>query len=523
MPSLLSALLLAVLLVLLAVLIYRVARDPEWKTRSAWLANYVETPHQVLRRSRGTLDAAAHLAFQRATGRGQPSAEEHALAAAVLTHNVLGQEHRPARDASGAPTPAAIARARERARALETARAHHRAALEGLGAPRAVARPTGRLGRNLETLRGFLGPPPAALPPAQIVDQATHFAWAGLGTLLDNDPIIAELVAAQARNGGDLVVFADGPDRFVMRLDAVDAPLAAAADAKRGELVRLRQASAATAVGAAGGARGAGVAAYVGAATAHTSDPQNSHDTGVLACQRAIVARLRADQGGAPLPSVEAIIAEIRRLGPALSDNRPPRVELAVQAAERTLRGERVVAVGATDGECLSRVWLRADDPRNARAPLRQAVFDALVDCWEQGLSGPHIVCVNGRLSRILGALATLDFDARNTSVKRLEQFKNDIFARAAAVIRETAQAATAAEDPDLVRAGRSFLATTAAEYDGVGDVPEKAVEALQGLMRAAIVTMVDQYVLEVASDGVPDAIPPHLVEAVKVEALGAV
>src|SRR5205807_946238 len=160
----------------------------------------------------------------------------------------------------------------------------------------------------------------------------------------------------------DFAVVQGGPAGWYV----IDQPLVAAAGQRREDMLRDRQRVAKEAAQEQGGARGAAVDTYLSLAAQHTDDPQNAHDSGVLAC----------------------------------------------------LRG----------------VWARADDPRNAatRGQMRQALFDSLVDAWEEGIAGRKITCVNGRTTRILSALVLLDADERNWQVKKLEQFKNDIFEEAA-------------------------------------------------------------------------------------------
>jgi hypothetical protein len=179
------------------------------------------------------------------------------------------------------------------------------------------------------------------------------------------------------------------------------------------------------------------------------------------------------------------------------------------------------VALDATDEECLRRVYARADDPRNeaARAPLRQALFDALVDSWEDGIEGRKIMCVNGRAGRILGALVLLDWDEKNWEVKKLEQFKNDVFAKAQELILALAQQASLSADPDRQKAGRAYYATTATDVAALGPVPEAAAAALTAEMREAVGAMVDEYVAGLEPKG---GIPAYQVDAVRMEALAA-
>jgi hypothetical protein len=438
-----------------------------------------------------------HMSGRDASALGAGRAERHALAAGAIMRSALAPEQGPARAAAGEPT--ALQGARRRRALFDEARGHYMAALRGLRRrpPRAEARE-----------------PPAREPPrAAIIDAAAGFAYVGLAQLLANDALVAEHELVE-----HLLV-----EQLFAGLGGVDAELAGEASQRRAELVRERR-EAASAAGA--GAPAAAAEAYVGLATQHTDDEQNTHDTGVLACLKAVVSRLRGDQPLAALPEPGRVAAEIRAQGAELSEGRAHRLADVEAVIARVARGERVVALGASDAECLGRVWLRASDPRNAEVAdsLRRAVFDALYDCWEEGLGGRHIVCVNGRTARILGALALLDWDRRNWEVKKLEQFKNDVYARAAGVIAAEAARAAASGDPAAQSAGRLYLAKTPAEAAAAGPVPAAAAEALAERMRAAIAAMVVDYVREVEEGlGVQGAIPPYLVAAVTEEAQAAV
>jgi hypothetical protein len=484
---------------LLIFIIYAVAKDPAWAQKNYWLAHYVENPWKVYRRSDGTFDEAAALALQRATGRADPTPGDHILSATVITRNILSQEHRPMRDATGAPTHGAIELAQIRRGMFDEARRHYMAALEGLR-PRGAAPRVGG-GNAFDNNVEF------------IIDAAAGFAFGGFNELLANDPIIANF----GWDFDNLTIFQGFP---------VDQPLAAAAAQRREDLTHERQVAAAAAVAAQGGARGVGVATYVELATQNTDDPQNAHDTGVLACLRAIVERLRADQADAALPGPDEVMAEIRARGGDFSEGRAHRVTDVEEVIARTKNGERVIAIGATDAECLGRVWLRAGDPRNAavRGQMRQAVFDALYDCWEEGVTGRKIVCVNGRISRLLSALILLDWDKRNWEVKKLEQFKNDIYAAAAAVIAAEAEQAANSSDPDMRRAGRLHLARSAAEATAIGEPPKAVSDQLAEKMRTAIGAMVDSYVRNLEEGlGVKGAIPTYMIASVTEEAKAAV
>jgi len=498
MNGIAALIIVGILAAIIIVIAVYAARNPSVFRKGYWLANYVESPWAVYARSSGTFDEAAQLALSRATGRATPTPGDHALAATIITRSILGQEHRPEYEADGTPTPATTAEAQRRRELMDAARAHFIAALEGLRRGHARPAPTTRIAN---AAGGFQAP-----GAAFIVDHADEFAHAALENIGQNNMF-------WFANGGQLEIIIDR-----------DAQLAHFAGETRKQTIEERQAAAkAAAKGPA--AKQQAVAEYVRLATANTDDPQNTHDSGVLACLRAVVERLRKDQAGLELPSIDAIRGEIKLNATKLSEGRPQRVADVLEVVKRTEAGERIIKIGTTDEECLRRVWLRASDPRNAgrQNALEQAVFDALLDCWEEGIGGRHIVCVNGRTSRILAALVTLDWDERNWIVKKLEQFKNDIFDKSRALITEVAREEAKSGDAAMRCAALSYLATTVAESAAAGEPSEAATAALATKMRLAIERMVDEYVAQLKNEGLESAIPDYMIDAVKAEARAAV
>jgi hypothetical protein len=185
-------------------------------------------------------------------------------------------------------------------------------------------------------------------------------------------------------------------------------------------------------------------------------------------------------------------------------------------------------AVQATDVEALNLVWGRADDPRNAgrRLLMRQAVFDALVDCWERGgaADDPIMVCVDGRISRFLGSLAHLDHDERNWDIHRAVHYENELYGRVSNLIRLAAvEAAESDGAPLLQKVGRSYLAATPSELQQVVEGGLDSETELEWLTstRARVDREVDEYVAEV-NGRIPGAIPPRNAAVLKKNALAA-
>lgn len=460
-----------VVLIILIILIYNA---PEWAPLSYWIAHYVENPWKVYQRSAGTFDDAAALALERIRTREFRSPRDDMLCATIITRNILSQEHR---------MPIITTNTLERAQ-LEHAQMRHELFHEA---------------RN-HFINALNGPPDPG-----IIDAVLEFAFEGLNLLITNEPLLADLdyphiVLQQDLNG---------------QVFAVDQILAFAATNRHQENIRQRVATAGAAVTPA-----AATAAYIDLATCNTTDLQNVHDPSVLACLKAIIDRLRIDQSDEALPSFDDIKLEIQVYG----DGHKQRVLDVNAVINATAKGERVIAIGATDAECLQRVWMRSTDPKNAavRNKMRTAVFDALYDCWETGIMDRNIVCVNGRTSRILTALILLDWDERNWEVKKLEQFKNDIFAEAANVIKLEATAASRSLDTDQRRAGLQYLAQSLVELNAIGTVSDTAVAELAEKMRTAISMMVNTYVQSL-DDRIKDAIPSYMIAAIIEEARAAV
>jgi hypothetical protein len=516
---------LAVLALLLVA--YVATRRPEWANAGYWQAHFLEDADQIYARSAGGWDTAAALALRRSQGgTAAATVADHLRAATIIHRNIIRQEHRPRVGPDGEPTDAAREVSRLRQEMFHQARDHYAAALEGLTDGRLQAAAAAQVAAPLEAAAaggardggvegGAGGAPPRARDPGaeMVIDAAIEFAFGGLEALLQNDPILAVLFAEQMREGGgDLLIIPD-------------AGLLQAAENRRAATIQTRRAAAAEAAAGQGKARRA--EAFLGLSVQHTSDSQNSHDVSVNAAKRGLVARLRREQ--APLerlPSLDQIAAALRsdtdRLSrdPASGKPRPARTEQALAVVARAKAGERSLAADAGDEEVLRRVWARAAHPSNAAqaGPLRQAVYDALVDCWERGIQGEKIQCVDGRIGRLLSALTLLDFDEATWGLKRLEQHKNEVYAEAQKVIREAAQEAAQGADPEMRRVGRGFLAATPAELAAAGTPSPAAEAAFLAATHARIEAMIDAHVAA-SEHTAGGALPPHAVEGLKKEA----
>jgi hypothetical protein len=475
MKLLVAGLLLAVLVVVTIAIVYSLRKDPKWTSPYYIKAALMDKPGDILRWSSGDFDEAAQLAYTRAMERAERYPEDLHLATRVITFNILeqGEQRRQAR---GLPLTERDAARNERM--MNTAAAHMETTIARWNAPQ-------------------------RRPNIRIIDDIVMLVQQDFMRIFPDAAPLFGLI----------------PER------ALEARRRAVADRRQQAQFQVQMGAAFTGT-APQPARGAVARAYVDLAVRETSDPQNTHDSTVLACERAIVDRLRQRSEGAARPAVSEIVADIAANVNEYSDNRPLRIADVLRTLEVVKHGDVVISLGASDLECLQLVWMCADDPRNEanRSNMRKALFNALYDCWEDGLLAErHLVCVNGRATRILSSITLLDWDQSNSVVMRFEQVKNDIFKRSLEVIEETAAAAAASPEPDRARAGRAYLAKTPAEMREVGDVEPAASAALAAEMREKIAQMVDVYLAELRDIGVTSVAPPDLIAAIKEEAAAAV
>lgn len=194
---------------------------------------------------------------------------------------------------------------------------------------------------------------------------------------------------------------------------------------------------------------------YLDMAQTHRDDRENSHDPAVTASIRAVAENLRADQHTRTM-AASITIDDIARAFKEKMDvyTRDPRTgrprplilsEKVSPVIERTKNGEdvRIGEWSVSDDEMLRLVWARSHHPRNTENAhkLRDALFWGLADCSTEGLRGPHTVCVQGRVSRMAGSLALLDFDKDNWYMSRIEDIRNDILEKAKDTLKSTATA----------------------------------------------------------------------------------
>jgi hypothetical protein len=133
------------------------------------------------------------------------------------------------------------------------------------------------------------------------------------------------------------------------------------------------------------------------------SDPQNVHDVGVrLDNQRTLD---KIGSGGNRYAVIDEITQHIDGADLTYAQKDAARRVLAEFAKDNV-----ITAYNDTELNIIANVWARADDPANTAN--RQFIKDAVVKGLADSIgSDGKPVCINGRVSGVIGALATLDAD----------------------------------------------------------------------------------------------------------------
>lgn len=162
--------------------------------------------------------------------------------------------------------------------------------------------------------------------------------------------------------------------------------------------------------------------AALASAVKWTDDRQNVHDTSVNNDLRQTLAFIR-DPAVDAVRCLHEISAEIKRAGRSTEISTEKRAR-AEQALERAAHGDFISTYSSREDDILAAVWNRSKSATNDESSIKSAVVDALADCVEGGT----LVCINGRCSRYLGALAGVDTNPAVGRAATAEAYKNEAF-----------------------------------------------------------------------------------------------
>lgn len=122
---------------------------------------------------------------------------------------------------------------------------------------------------------------------------------------------------------------------------------------------------------------------------------------------------------------------------------------------QRISQGDTISTFGETEDKIFAYTWERCKHPKNAANEklMKEAIINALADSIENGTQ----VCINGRCSRVLNALVTLDFDVEVGSAMTFEAYRNQIFQETKIIINQEISRASASSDPRVVAVGAAY------------------------------------------------------------------
>lgn len=178
---------------------------------------------------------------------------------------------------------------------------------------------------------------------------------------------------------------------------------------------------------------GQAIIGYFDAAKTHTSDNQNSHDTNVSNGVKASINIIGSHENG---DEITKLIAYIKS------------ADLPADKKDEALRSINIIieknetssAAGKKELDVIKTVWCRAEHPNNKENQLniKDALVDALIDIVKpNGWNENYAACASGRVSRIVGSLAALDYDNRVGGLMTKEQVDNHILENAGNIVNK--------------------------------------------------------------------------------------
>jgi hypothetical protein len=164
------------------------------------------------------------------------------------------------------------------------------------------------------------------------------------------------------------------------------------------------------------------------------SDAQNVHDTAVYGELAEQFQKVRSENGRIPNISNKTYREAMQWLKIRYQDD--PEKEEKIRQVETYLNNNyKLSHINATEQDLVTTVWQRAYDPENKEHfnEIRDAIGDAVLDCVE----GEHVVCADGRSSKIWQSLAKLDKDPSIGILKSKQMIRNEIYERSAKIVDE--------------------------------------------------------------------------------------
>jgi hypothetical protein len=475
-----------IIILFILLIIYMIKDTPKtWNimTPDFWLSHFVENPKRVYNRSHGYFDHPAQMALDRA--RQKDTAGSHALAGTIIARNIIEPQLTQRND-----QPVAMDNVTLQTYYNEILDHYTIALIEHTipnNTPQIGERPRTRITPYINTYQGIMD-----------YDQQHQLIVNDIIDFTNTIMLITALMANPVIDFGNITALHD------------------MASARQDELINERRAASLAKTKS----LAAATVDYVISTEIHRDDPQNVHDPGVLAHAKGILDRIKAELGETAIVTKYAIKDEFMLSADKYSNSRPLIFDETMMVLSKLSTENKIVKLDTTDEECLCLIWTRATTLDNK--DMKQAIFDNLYDCWENGYSGREIVCATGRVLRILAALTTLDPDKRNWEITLLDEHKNEIMKIVGAKIINVAMQEKNNNDAEIKKAAYRYLAETKEQLDAVGQVSDDGEKALQDKMREEVIATIDSYLKSLVDKGMAP-LTSYYVDMIKKDAVAAI
>ena len=208
--------------------------------------------------------------------------------------------------------------------------------------------------------------------------------------------------------------------------------------------------------------RSEAVEKYFDSATVFTDDKQNVHDSKINSDLRIVLNKIKSENKGELPPGdktqVDKTLNEIREYitNTYQHENKDHRAKDAIKGLDKAREGGYISSYNDNEDRILAHVWKRTTHPLNAdnTEKMKEAIVTSLAD----GIENNTQVCINGRCSRVLNSLVTLDYDPDVSSgVMTLEAYRNQAFQETKKIITDSIERAKKSDDKIMREVGEAY------------------------------------------------------------------
>jgi predicted RNA-binding protein Jag len=231
-------------------------------------------------------------------------------------------------------------------------------------------------------------------------------------------------------------------------------------------------------------------------AVVYTNQLQNVHDNAVNSDLKSTLKKLRDTyrheriDGKKAIDEARQYIIEIYEYADVI--NPVTKANSALRTLDIFSRGEYITTFNESEDNIFALVWERCKHPNNEQNAenMRESICNALADCFELYKGAPDPVCINGRCSRVIGSLATLDYDKSVGDAMTCEAYKNQIFQETKDIINEIIEDAKNSTDVEKNKVALLYDAEITTD-----EVDATALGLIHGEIKNAIDANLNNYI----------------------------